>query len=254
MTCSPRLERLTASDVFLLLWDDYGWSSDIGGFAIVDGASLVDGDGRLGSGTARRVRRERRVAMAEAFVAIFGGRPSPPGLRARVTPLPTRLTGRHDREGRLERLRRKLHTPEMRSRACRRWNGLHIASWIALISIALSACSGGGGGAHGTSSCSSSTPVDLTGKDVFVITIPTSSFPGGTSKFDPRCFSVSRGARVTIENDHSAFHTFTVTDTGIDIEAPANQTVDGGAIDVSPGTYAVVCTRHPSMTASMIVV
>jgi hypothetical protein len=25
------LERLTASDLFLLLWDDYGWSTDIGG-------------------------------------------------------------------------------------------------------------------------------------------------------------------------------------------------------------------------------
>jgi len=35
---TPVLERLTASDLFLLLWDDYGWSSDIGGLAILDGA------------------------------------------------------------------------------------------------------------------------------------------------------------------------------------------------------------------------
>jgi WS/DGAT/MGAT family acyltransferase len=41
------LERLTASDIFLLLWDDHGWSSDIGGLAIVDGTSLLDRDGRL---------------------------------------------------------------------------------------------------------------------------------------------------------------------------------------------------------------
>jgi WS/DGAT/MGAT family acyltransferase len=41
------LERLTASDLFLLLWDDYGWSSDIGGLAILDGTSLLDHDGRV---------------------------------------------------------------------------------------------------------------------------------------------------------------------------------------------------------------
>ena len=41
------LERLTASDLFLLLWDDYGWSTDIGGLTILDGTSLLDGDGRV---------------------------------------------------------------------------------------------------------------------------------------------------------------------------------------------------------------
>jgi WS/DGAT/MGAT family acyltransferase len=41
------LERLTASDLFLLLWDDYGWSTDIGGLAILDGTSLLDGHGRV---------------------------------------------------------------------------------------------------------------------------------------------------------------------------------------------------------------
>jgi WS/DGAT/MGAT family acyltransferase len=47
MTRTPVLERLTASDLFLMLWDDYGWSTDIGGLAILDGASLLDRDGRL---------------------------------------------------------------------------------------------------------------------------------------------------------------------------------------------------------------
>jgi len=44
---TPLLERLTASDLFLLLWDDYGWSTDIGGLAILDGTSLLDPDGRV---------------------------------------------------------------------------------------------------------------------------------------------------------------------------------------------------------------
>jgi len=38
---------LTASDLFLALWDDYGWSSDIGALAILDGTSLLDPDGRI---------------------------------------------------------------------------------------------------------------------------------------------------------------------------------------------------------------
>jgi WS/DGAT/MGAT family acyltransferase len=41
------LERLTASDLFMLLWDDYGWSTDIGGLAILDGTSLLDPNGHL---------------------------------------------------------------------------------------------------------------------------------------------------------------------------------------------------------------
>jgi WS/DGAT/MGAT family acyltransferase len=39
-------DRLTASDRFLM-WDDYGWSSDIGALAIVDGARLLDADGHV---------------------------------------------------------------------------------------------------------------------------------------------------------------------------------------------------------------
>jgi diacylglycerol O-acyltransferase len=47
MTEMRPLERLTASDMFLLLWDDYGWSTDIGGLAILDGSRLLDGDGHV---------------------------------------------------------------------------------------------------------------------------------------------------------------------------------------------------------------
>ena len=36
-----QLKRLTASDVFLLLSDDRGWSNDFGGLAILDGTSLL---------------------------------------------------------------------------------------------------------------------------------------------------------------------------------------------------------------------
>jgi DNA replication protein DnaC len=33
--------------MFLLLWDDYGWRSDIGGLAVLDGSGLLDPGGRV---------------------------------------------------------------------------------------------------------------------------------------------------------------------------------------------------------------
>jgi diacylglycerol O-acyltransferase len=47
MAGTPVLERLTASDLFLLMWDDYGWSSDIGGLAVCDGARLLHPGGQV---------------------------------------------------------------------------------------------------------------------------------------------------------------------------------------------------------------
>ncbi|HEU4355903.1 MAG TPA: wax ester/triacylglycerol synthase family O-acyltransferase [Actinomycetota bacterium] len=61
-----RLERLTASDIFLLLWDDYGWSTDIGGLAVMDGASLLDDDGRVWIEEVRR-KLEPRLRLIPRF-------------------------------------------------------------------------------------------------------------------------------------------------------------------------------------------
>jgi diacylglycerol O-acyltransferase len=60
MPATRQLDRLTASDLFLLLWDDYGWSTDIGALAILDGASLLDGDGRV---RIEAVRRHLQLRM-----------------------------------------------------------------------------------------------------------------------------------------------------------------------------------------------
>jgi diacylglycerol O-acyltransferase / wax synthase len=65
MASSPPLDRLTASDLFLL-WDDYGWSSDIGGVAIVDGAALLDESGRIRIEEVRR-RLEPRLDLVPRF-------------------------------------------------------------------------------------------------------------------------------------------------------------------------------------------
>ena len=66
MAESRRLERLTASDVFLLLWDDYGWSTDIGGLAILDGTCLLGEDGSLRVDAVRQ-HLESRLHLVPRF-------------------------------------------------------------------------------------------------------------------------------------------------------------------------------------------
>ena len=61
----PLLERLTASDRFML-WEDYGWSGDIGAFAILDGTSLLDHDGQVRIEAVRR-RLEPRLHLVPRF-------------------------------------------------------------------------------------------------------------------------------------------------------------------------------------------
>lgn len=60
------MDRLTASDMFLLLWDDYGWRSDIGGLAILDGTPLLDPEGRLRIDEIRR-QIEPRLHLVPRF-------------------------------------------------------------------------------------------------------------------------------------------------------------------------------------------
>jgi diacylglycerol O-acyltransferase len=60
------VERLTASDLFMLMWEDYGWSTDIGGLAILDGTSLLDGDGRVRIEAVRR-QLEPRLHLVPRF-------------------------------------------------------------------------------------------------------------------------------------------------------------------------------------------
>ncbi len=61
-----RMERLSGLELQVLLWDDFGWSGDIGAVAILDGASLLDDDGELGFDALRR-RIEPRVHLVPRF-------------------------------------------------------------------------------------------------------------------------------------------------------------------------------------------
>ncbi len=73
----PLLQRLTASDLFVLLWDDLGWSGDIGALAILDGTTLLDPDGQVRVEVVRRQIESRLHLLPRFRQRLY--RP-PPGL------------------------------------------------------------------------------------------------------------------------------------------------------------------------------
>jgi diacylglycerol O-acyltransferase len=74
MSGTRLLERLSAADHYSLLGDDYGWPWDIGVLAVVDGARLLDGDGRLRIDVVRRRVEPRRHAVPRFRQVLY--RPS----------------------------------------------------------------------------------------------------------------------------------------------------------------------------------
>ena len=69
MAETPVLERLTASDLFLVQSDDSGKSSDIGGLAILDGTRLA-----LVSATTNSDSEQRLLQQSLGAAAVAGGR------------------------------------------------------------------------------------------------------------------------------------------------------------------------------------
>lgn len=71
--------------------------------------------------------------------------------------------------------------------------------------------------------------------------------------FEPTCIGAPAGGTLDLQNTGSSLHSFTVRGTSV------TQNVNGGAgaqaslTGVAPGTYAVVCTFHPQMVATLVV-
>jgi hypothetical protein len=68
MAETPVLERLTASDLFVLQWDDSGRSCDIGGLANPDGTRLA-----LVSATTNSDSEQRLLQRSVDAAAVGGG-------------------------------------------------------------------------------------------------------------------------------------------------------------------------------------
>lgn len=125
---------------------------------------------------------------------------------------------------------------------------------VGVSALMLAACSsdGDGGDATGTETGASDSGdcANLTGEGA-TFTITISDFA-----FDPNCFTASASQGITIVNQDSADHTFTMTGTEIDVPIAAGGTFNGEPISgvVDPGTYDFLCTLHPEMTGQVTVV
>ena len=125
------------------------------------------------------------------------------------------------------------------------------AKWVRLVaglfvlSLVVAACSSdddGGGTTATTGGATGSTAATGGGGGGTTITIAGFAF-------DPDTITVSGPAEVTITNDDSATHTFTLDDGSVDqtVEPGATETV---TVDVSAST-GFHCNIHPQMTGQI---
>ena len=127
---------------------------------------------------------------------------------------------------------------------------------VAVLALTVAACSSDDGGeatgteTGATTGATGGECVDLTGEGA-VFTITISDFA-----FVPDCFTASAAQGITVVNEDSADHTFTMVGTPIDAPIAAGGTFSGDPITgvVAPGTYDLLCTIHPTMTGEVTVV
>jgi len=124
-----------------------------------------------------------------------------------------------------------------------RW--VRLVAGLFVLSLVVAACSSddGGGGTTGTTGGATGTTAE-TGSSGGGTTITIAGFA-----FDPNTITVSGPTEVTITNNDSTTHTFTLDDGSVD------QTMDPGAtetvtVDVSAST-GFHCKIHPQMTGQI---
>jgi plastocyanin len=126
-----------------------------------------------------------------------------------------------------------------------RW--VRLVAGLFVLSLVVAACSSddGGGGTTGTTGTTGgATGATETGSGGGGTTITIAGFA-----FDPDTITVSGPTEVTITNNDSATHTFTLDDGSVDetIEPGATETV---TVDVSAST-GFHCNIHPQMTGQI---
>ena len=71
--------------------------------------------------------------------------------------------------------------------------------------------------------------------------------------FRPDCISVDADSSLSLENTGDAPHTFTVADTDLDVKLDPGTSDEISFGNVDPGSYAVTCTFHQQMEATVTV-
>jgi plastocyanin len=117
---------------------------------------------------------------------------------------------------------------------------------VALLLVTATGCGGSGDDNGSTAGC-----VDLSTRGS-AFTIRLSGL-----QFHPSCFTASASQNLTVVNEDSTLHSFTIEGTPIDIDVEGGQTLhlDPVAGRVEPGTYELICKYHlPSMTGQITIV
>jgi plastocyanin len=125
---------------------------------------------------------------------------------------------------------------------------------LAVAALVGASCSSGGGGGSsdgggssaGGSSCTADNATDFTGQSSFTIVIKD-------LKYHPSCFKMKNGSTITIDNQDSVTHTFTVINTGVDVLIEGGQSKTQANASMAPATYQFHCTIHPQITGTVIV-
>ena len=95
--------------------------------------------------------------------------------------------------------------------------------------------------------CTAGSATDLSADDPFTIT--AEGF-----RWAPDCVQASGAASITVVNEDAIEHTFTIPDTQVDVPLPGNETFNGESAGLEAGTYEFLCTIHPTMTGTLVVV
>lgn len=70
-------------------------------------------------------------------------------------------------------------------------------------------------------------------------------------EFKPLCVEASAGDTLTLTNTGEAPHTYTVSDSDVNVNLDGGETGEVALGDLAAGTYAVRCTYHPQMVGAL---
>jgi plastocyanin len=119
---------------------------------------------------------------------------------------------------------------------------------VAVLALAGAACSSnnsstpsGGGSSSAGGGCTAETATA-------VMSVTIANFA-----FDPDCVTVPAGDTITLTNNDSTTHSFTLDDTSTDVSVDVGAGSGAEATAPAAGTYPFHCRFHSTMTGTLIV-
>jgi plastocyanin len=111
----------------------------------------------------------------------------------------------------------------------------------ATLALGAAACSSDSSAGAAASSPACSEPVATT-------TVDMTDFA-----FAPACIGAKVDGSLELHNSGDVSHTFTVRDTSVNVDIGNGDSANVQLTGLAAGTYEVICTYHPQMTATLTV-